>query len=101
MTNVLATETEASPFIGVREAAKRLNVHENTIRNWVQEGVLTNAKIKGAHAIRLVRVEVDALVAGRHTERVESATREAVEAVARLRAALEDAQAFLDVLTHP
>lgn len=34
-----------SDLIGVREAARRLGVHENTIRNWEKRGLLRAARL--------------------------------------------------------
>ncbi len=37
-----------SDLIGVRDAARQLGVHENTIRNWVKSGLLKVSKNVGA-----------------------------------------------------
>lgn len=38
--------TQSEPrFIGIREAARRLGVHENTIRNYCDRGWLTPARL--------------------------------------------------------
>ncbi|NUU32941.1 helix-turn-helix domain-containing protein [Arthrobacter sp. C9C5] len=46
------------PYLNVRETAKLLGAHENTIRNWVKAGVLVSAKIPGARGHRFAREEV-------------------------------------------
>lgn len=38
----------AAELITVREAARRLGVHENTIRNWEERGVLRAARLPGS-----------------------------------------------------
>jgi excisionase family DNA binding protein len=35
-------------FLGVRETAKRLGVHENTVRNWERRGVLSAVRLPGS-----------------------------------------------------
>lgn len=52
-------------FIGLRAAARRLRVHENTVRNWVHEGRLTDARLPGSRYIRVSALEVDQLAEGR------------------------------------
>jgi excisionase family DNA binding protein len=48
-------------YLNVRETARLLQVHENTIRNWVANGVLESAKLPGARAHRFARTEVERL----------------------------------------
>lgn len=43
-------------FMNVRDAADRLGVHENTIRNWEKSGQLRAAKLPGS-GFRRFRVE--------------------------------------------
>jgi len=47
------------PVIGVREAARRLRVHENTVRNWSDEGLLHPIKLPGSGYRRFREEEVD------------------------------------------
>lgn len=51
-------EDELKPFLNVRETAKLLGVHENTIRNWVTTGTLVSSRLPGATAHRFAREEV-------------------------------------------
>src|SRR5579871_178415 len=53
----------------VREAAQRLGVHENTIRNWVRDGSLTTARLPGTrfHRFEAAEIERIALARGRAT----------------------------------
>jgi excisionase family DNA binding protein len=48
-------------YIGVREAARRLGVHENTVRNWAKGGVLAAARQAGSRTLRLDAAEVERL----------------------------------------
>ena len=50
-----------SEYLNVRETARMLQVHENTVRNWAANGVLTSAKLPGARAHRFARTEVERL----------------------------------------
>jgi excisionase family DNA binding protein len=54
-------EEDAMPFLTVRETAKLLGVHENTVRNWVAAGTLVSARPPGATAHRFAREEVERL----------------------------------------
>src|SRR5437879_2331812 len=42
-----------SEFLGIRDAARRLGVHENTIRNWVHHGRLQFVRLPGSGFRRL------------------------------------------------
>ena len=53
------TDTAFPQLISVREAAIRLHVHENTIRNWVDRGVLRAVRLPGSKFRRLPVSEVD------------------------------------------
>ena len=46
----------------VRETARRLGVHENTIRNWVREGILPTARIPGSRFHRFDAQDVERLL---------------------------------------
>jgi excisionase family DNA binding protein len=53
MTTVLAPQT-----IPISEAARRLGVHENTVRNWIDHGLLTGYRTPtGRRKLRLESVE--------------------------------------------
>lgn len=54
-------------FIGVREAARRLDVHENTIRKWVAEGKLIDARLPGTQFIRIDVQQIEPMIAERQT----------------------------------
>ena len=55
-----AAEVSFGSLIGVAEAAARLGVHENTIRNWTDRGILKAIRLPGGHR-RLPLREVDRL----------------------------------------
>jgi hypothetical protein len=52
------SESEAKPFLNVRETAKLLDVHENTVRNWVAAGTLISARVPGSKQHRFAHGEV-------------------------------------------
>lgn len=52
-------------LLNVRETARRLGVHENTVRNWVRQGVLPDAKVPGSRFHRFRAADVDRLIAQR------------------------------------
>lgn len=49
-------------FLNVRETARLLNVHENTVRNWVKGGTLVSARLPGSVQHRFAREEVERLL---------------------------------------
>jgi excisionase family DNA binding protein len=51
----------SSEFMNVRDAARALEVHENTVRNWVKEGRLDDARLPGSRFLRLRRSDVERL----------------------------------------
>lgn len=59
--------------VPIRSAAKRLGVHENTIRNWIDRGVLKAARLpSGVRRIALSDVEkLEAEIFGAPTSFVE------------------------------
>lgn len=59
------SEDEAKSLLNVRETAKLLGVHENTVRNWVKEGTLTSARVAGSRQHRFARAEVERLLKSR------------------------------------
>lgn len=52
-------------LLTVRETARRLGVHENTVRNWVREGALPDARVPGSRFLRFRASDVDRLTAQR------------------------------------
>jgi excisionase family DNA binding protein len=52
-------------LLTVAETAKRLGVHENTVRNWARGGKLRSARIPGARANRFDARDVARLVSQR------------------------------------
>lgn len=66
------------------QAAVLLQVHPNTIRNWVHAGYLTDTRVPGTPQIRLSRTEVERRM---HADRAgdgREATFRRVEAMTRL-----------------
>lgn len=49
----------AKEFMNVRETAQELGVHENTVRNWEERGVLRGFKLPGSGFRRFPREEVE------------------------------------------
>lgn len=48
-------------YLNVRETAKRLGVHENTIRNWVRSGHLTTQRVPGLRGHRFDERDIERL----------------------------------------
>ncbi len=46
-------------FLNVRQAANDLGVHENTVRNWEQKGLLHGIRLPGSGFRRFPREEVE------------------------------------------
>jgi hypothetical protein len=57
----MIVDGEQPEIINVREAARRLNRHENTIRNWARSGVLKSAKVPGTSVLSFYARDVDRL----------------------------------------
>jgi hypothetical protein len=55
-------------LVGVTDAAKRLDVHPNTVRNWVRDGLLTDARIPGTRYLRLRLEDIERLARERAQE---------------------------------
>lgn len=55
-------EVGTKPFLNVRETAKLLGVHENTVRNWVRGGTLLSARLPGSSQHRFALEEVERLL---------------------------------------
>ena len=47
--------------LNVRETARRLGVHENTIRNWAERGILRASRLPGSGYRRFAVDDVDRL----------------------------------------
>ena len=45
-------------FLNVRQAAGELGVHENTIRNWEERGILHGIRLPGSNFRRFPREEI-------------------------------------------
>jgi excisionase family DNA binding protein len=57
----MAVETPARPqTASIKDAAVRLGVHENTIRNWIDRGILRSYRLPSGHR-RLLAEEVERL----------------------------------------
>jgi len=54
-------EQGEAEFLSVRETARRLGVHENTIRNWARDGILPTARIPGSRFHRFHARDVERL----------------------------------------
>jgi excisionase family DNA binding protein len=52
-------------LLNVRETARRLGVHENTVRNWARQGVLPEARVPGSRFHRFRAADVERLIAQR------------------------------------
>lgn len=52
-------------FLNVRETARRLDVHENTVRNWARSGVLPDARVPGSRFHRFRTEDVERLLSQR------------------------------------
>ncbi len=54
-------EQGEAEFLSVRETARRLGVHENTVRNWARDGILPTARIPGSRFHRFDARDVERL----------------------------------------
>jgi excisionase family DNA binding protein len=48
-------------LLSVRETARRLGVHENTVRNWARDGILPTARVPGSRFHRFDARDVERL----------------------------------------
>lgn len=55
-------------MIGARQVAARLGVHENTIRNWEERGILHAVRLPGSGYRRFDLTEVERLAREMHTQ---------------------------------
>lgn len=60
----MSLESE-STLLNVRETARLLGVHENTVRNWAAKGTLRSSRVAGSTAHRFEREEVQRLLKAR------------------------------------
>lgn len=51
----------AEKLLSVRETARRLGVHENTVRNWEERGILRAVRLPGSGFRRFDLEQVDRL----------------------------------------
>ena len=63
------TEQETQEYLTLRDAARRIGVHENTIRNWVSRGLLQPVKVAG---VRYQRFRADDIDQVAHQQQVSS-----------------------------
>lgn len=63
-------ETEAT--LSLKEAAKRLGVHPNTLRNWEQRGLIRLVRLPGSRYRRVPASEVQRLLREMHRPIVET-----------------------------
>ncbi len=55
-------ESTGVALLNVRETARRLGVHENTVRNWAKSGVLRSARVPGSRFHRFYAEDVERLL---------------------------------------
>lgn len=53
-------------MLNVRQAAERLGVHENTIRNWEAKGVLRAARLPGSGYRRFAAADIERMAREMH-----------------------------------
>lgn len=58
-------DVDPDEILNVRETARRLGVHENTVRNWARQGVLPEARVPGSRFHRFRAADVERLIAQR------------------------------------
>jgi excisionase family DNA binding protein len=57
----LFEQASSETLIGIREAARRLGVHENTIRHWAERGLIQFTRLPGSGFRRLSAMDVERL----------------------------------------
>ena len=55
----MSAELNQDELLNVRETAKLLGIHENTVRNWVKSGALPDSRIPGSNFHRFRRADVE------------------------------------------
>lgn len=60
--------SDSGTLLTVRETARRLGVHENTVRNWVKQGLLRSARVSGSTVHRFDPAEVERLAKSRGSD---------------------------------
>ena len=63
----MVSDSREISFVSVREAGRRLGVHENTVRNWVASGILRSARVPGARFHRFEASEIERVRLARKT----------------------------------
>lgn len=58
----MSDKDEGAAYLSVREAARRLGVHENTIRNWARRGLVRPVELTGSRYRRFRVDEIEQLV---------------------------------------
>lgn len=66
---IVSGENE-SPWLTVKEAAKRLKIKDGTLRNYMYRGLIPFYKQPNTGTVRLKIDEVDAWMAGRHVQKL-------------------------------
>lgn len=61
MLRSIAVDGTELGFLSVRETARRLDVHENTVRNWARDGILPTARVPGSRFHRFDARDVERL----------------------------------------
>ena len=64
----MAVDSVELEFLSVSETARRLGVHENTVRNWVDKGILESARKPGARFHRFAASEVERVRAAQSSD---------------------------------
>ena len=54
---------EPAPTVSVKEAAEMLDVHEQTVRGYVKDGLLKKRQVKRKARVRIFRRSVEAMLA--------------------------------------
>lgn len=52
-------------FITIKQAAELLRVHPNTIRNWIEEGILRRYQVNRGYRVLLKTEDIEKAVRGR------------------------------------
>lgn len=52
-------------FITIKQAAELMRVHPNTIRNWIEEGILRRYQVNRGYRVLLKTEDIEKAVRGR------------------------------------